>query len=101
MLLCILAKLCKYEVPSQFGCHSKSRLEILCKEPVSKCPASTPFLEWFPEDENLGQNVIVHLRILKYSKYLNLVAIQIKTFAPEGILTSLRSYIASQGAWQV
>lgn len=79
----------------------QNRFEILCKEPVSKCPASTPFLEWFPEDENLGQNDIVHLRILKYSKYLNLVAIQIKTFAPEGILTSLRSYIASKGAWQV
>ena len=36
VFLCILAKLCKYVVSSQFDYHSESRLEILCYEPGSK-----------------------------------------------------------------
>ena len=36
MLLCILAKLCKYGVPSQSSHDSENHQEIMCQGPVSK-----------------------------------------------------------------
>ena len=34
--VCILAKFCNYGLLSQVDYHSKSRLDILCQEPVSR-----------------------------------------------------------------
>ena len=59
VLLCILAKLCKCGVPSQFDYHGENRLEILRQElvKVTISLTSTQFHESFREVENIGQNV--------------------------------------------
>ena len=59
MLSCILAKLCKYWVSSQFDYHSKNGLEF--------CRWLWPnFLSHFLENEKLGQNVTVMLNAIYF-----------------------------------
>ena len=57
--------------PQPNGYHSKSRLEMLCRKPVSKYKCLRPrpqFPESFLENENPGQHVIMHSGALDHLK---------------------------------